>query len=248
MHAVPAARYGCAGDESGDGVIDVIVTALRRPELFEMTCESFFTGAIRGLPKLRIVLNIDPLGDGCAKKVEDIARCYADEVVVRYAETPCFSTAINWCFSNLRSPLFLHIEDDWILTKSIDFEKFSDAVQHATVAQVCLAYRQMRSTPGAYRFRPYLGKSAVVKKVGPIPLTENPEKFVAQALPSDCSIDFDAGPCVLDTGRKWAKVKGIQKGDAENWFAERAVSWLGLLDAKFWLWRYARQSKKMSKI
>ena len=53
--------------------IDVVTTAIRRPILLDLTYQSFFK-RIQNLPKVRIILNVDPIGDAKAEDCLKIAK------------------------------------------------------------------------------------------------------------------------------------------------------------------------------
>lgn len=221
-------------------VIDVVTTGIRRPEILVLAYESYFAGAIQGLPKLRIILNIDPIGDGSAETMRDIAGRYAHELVTREAETPNFSAAVNWAWSHVRSDLFLHLEDDWLLRHPISFAHWqSQLLCDPVVKQSVLVRKRPRVGTSCYSFRPHLAKSQVIEEVGPIPHDVNPEKYSAQILGNRASMDYGPAYQYHDMGRKWAKAQRLRKSEAVSglnmssqsaWFASRPVSWLGCVD------------------
>lgn len=222
--------------------IDVVTTAMRRPEILAITYKSFFT-RVSNLPRLRIILNIDPLGNGSASECIVIAKQYSDDVIVRTPLEPNFSSAINWCWSQLQSPYFIHLEDDWLLQREIDFEVWLQHLQSERLDQSVLLMKRPRDIADvSYSFRPHLGVSNSVKAVGSIPEEMNPEKYVSLSQPKLASADFLTGGnhLVVDTGRKWAKAQGFKKSSSsKQWFAPRSNHWWAFIEyrAYWYFWK-----------
>lgn len=220
-------------------ILDVLCTALRRPELFRLTCKTFLGGRINGLPNTRMVLNIDPLGAGSVDEMVAIAEEYAQTVVVRVADDPCFASAINWCISNLESQYVLHMEDDWILTKSIDYRDLHNRLDSSEELQIGFGYRRARLTPARFSFRPSLVKRSAYDTVSVVPAGENPEKWFAETLGPGVSSDCCSAPALEDTGRKWAKGSGLQRSNGfGQWFMPRKTSIVSQLDWKLSYLKY----------
>jgi len=221
--------------------IDVLTTAIRRPELLEITYKSFFS-RISNLPRLRIILNIDPLGNGSTSECIAVAKQYSDDVIFRTPLEPNFSSAINWCWSQLQSSYFIHLEDDWLLQRDINFEAWLQHLRSEGLDQSVLLMKRPRDVGEVrYSFRPHLGLSNSVKAILPIPEEMNPEKYVSSSQPELASADFLAGGnhLVSDTGRKWAKAHGFKKSSSlKQWFAPRSNHWWALIEYRayryFW--------------
>lgn len=223
-------------------MIDVVTTAIRRPELLARAYRSYFEVGIRNLPPVRIILNIDPIGHGNTEALVQIAARYTSQVCVRIAETPNFARAINWAWSQVQSDYFLHLEDDWQLRHSIDFNDWKGQLDvNPRAMQAVLLRKQSRGGSAPYSFRPNLATRQVIQVVGEIPETMNPEKYVSNKIDwVGCSVDYGPAYAFFDLGRKWAKGHSLQKdphvsGLALNvspaeWFQCRRVSWLGRFD------------------
>ena len=222
--------------------IDVVTTAIRRPEILEITYQSFFS-RISNLPKLRIILNIDPLGNGSTSECIAIAKQYSDDVIFRMPLEPNFSSAINWCWSQLQSSYFIHLEDDWLLKREIDFEVWLQHLQSERLDQSVLLMKRPRDVGDvSYSFRPHLGVSNSVKAIGLIPEEVNPEKCASSCQPKLASADFTTGGnyLVCDLGRKWAKAQGFKKSSSsKQWFAPRSTHWWAFIEYQAYrsLWK-----------
>jgi hypothetical protein len=217
--------------------LDVVTTALRRPELLDYTYTSFFN-RINNLPPLRIIINIDPLGSGDTKKCVSIAERFASEIVVRTPKTPNFSSAINWAWANLQSEIYLHLEDDWFLNRTIDFEDWSREFVSSDYDQSVLVMKRPRTSNSLnFSFRPNLTRTNSVHSIMPIPAHQNPEKFAANHQVSLRSIDYSKAIArtIDDMGRKWAKGNGLRRDCQPEgaWFQSRKVSFLDQFDARF---------------
>ena len=222
--------------------IDVVTTAIRRPEIMDLAYRSYFNGGIRGLPQVRIILNIDPIGAGNTNEIVAIASRYASEVVVRQPDQSNFAAAINWAWSHVESEYFLHLEDDWLLSRPIHFGDWIGSLKGEDYLQAVLIRKRSRKVASPYSFRANLAKKAVIAKIGEIPLDHNPEKFAKTQLAQDVSIDFGPERQLHDMGRKWAKAQHARKADGSNhlridketldngWFGDRNSGFLGQLD------------------
>ena len=99
-------------------------TALSRPEIIEKTYSSFNSNIKGGLKKYNLIINIDPVPNSDENdKVVKISEKYFKNVIYRISETPNFTSALNWCWETANTEYIFHLEDDWILDKSINLEK-----------------------------------------------------------------------------------------------------------------------------
>ena len=218
-------------------MLDVLTTGLCRPDLYELSCRSFFSGRIKGLPPIHIILNVDPLGPGDPGAMLEVAHKFADKVTANVASTANFSRAINWCAKQIQSDYVLHLEDDWLLLRSFSFDELRNSLSQSGFQQLGLGYKKQKH-PGPFSFRPSLVKAAAYNTVGPVPLNQNPEKFFAHSLDSKCSVDWLGHPLVTDMGRKWAKGHGFRGTAANsNWFVKRPQSLVSRAD---WILSKAR--------
>ena len=222
-------------------MIDVVTTAIRRPELLDLAYRSYFGGGICNLPNLRIILNIDPISCGSSDQMVAIAHKYATEVVIRNSDEANFATAVNWAWAQVESPFFLHLEDDWLIRRPVDFEEWLKCLEaDPNALQAVLLRKRARTEPRPFSFRPHLAKSEVIARVGSIPTDKNPEKFVAESLGPGVSIDFGLPYGFHDLGRKWAKAQHLKKAEGaaglqinpqvKDWFTERPASIIGKID------------------
>jgi hypothetical protein len=103
-------------------MIDVMTTAMRRPELYQQTIDSFVTKLFKDEP-LRIIINVDPAGDDVASlEVVEVAQQYAKEVVYRCPAECSFPKALKWCWGQATSEFCFNLEDDWLLQQPVDLQ------------------------------------------------------------------------------------------------------------------------------
>jgi len=78
--------------------IDVVVTATLRPEILNLTLQSFYTRFLRQFKQSRLIINIDPIGDKRygPDNILKICRQYFKEVIYRCPPKPSFSDAVKW--------------------------------------------------------------------------------------------------------------------------------------------------------
>ena len=227
-------------------MLDVLTTGLCRPDLYELSCRSFFSGRIKGLPPIHIILNVDPLGPGDPEVMLEVAHKFADKVTSNVASTANFSQAINWCTKQIQSDYVLHLEDDWLLLRSFSFDELLESLSQSEFLQLGLGYKKQRR-PGSFSFRPSLIKAAAYDAAGSVPLNQNPEKFFANSLDPKCSVDWLAHPLVTDMGRKWAKGHGFRAtGANSNWFVKRPQNLIARADWILSKARYQWISRRLS--
>lgn len=104
-------------------MIDITMTATRRPSIIETTLKSFRKNLLKQ-KQARLIINIDPIGENCSS--EDIIKIvskYVDNVVLNIPLIPSFPAAFKWCWDQARAPFILNLEDDWELLEDIDIEK-----------------------------------------------------------------------------------------------------------------------------
>ena len=225
--------------------MDVVTTGLCRPELLDLTYRSFFS-RMQGLPDLRIIINIDPLGYGDAQTCVQVARQYSDQVIWRNPPEPSFVDAVRWCYNQVESDVVFHLEDDWFLNRAINCNDMMRQLEEGKSDQLVLLMKRPRDVSTIkYSFRPHLAISArVIEAVRTLPLDcTNPEKGFINHQLNLTSLDFIEGGArlVSDMGRKWAKGNGLKKSDnSKTWFENRHNSFWGSVEYRLFLtyWRF----------
>ena len=108
-------------DEAFKESIDVVEISTLRPKLLNLTLASFQKHFLNQFGKCRIILNIDPVGEENSSQDEilELVNRYSDNVIACTPKTGNFSLAVRWAWSQVESPYFLHLEDDWFLKKRV---------------------------------------------------------------------------------------------------------------------------------
>lgn len=122
-------------------LLDATMTATRRPDLIDITLRSFDSGVFHGMEKGTLYLNIDPVwgDDRDDAEVEAVCRRHFPSVVVRRPEAPSFGAAVKWLWSQPRSDWFLHLEDDWVVSRPIASDLVRREATKPNLAQIRLA-------------------------------------------------------------------------------------------------------------
>lgn len=224
--------------------IDIVTTGIIRPEILDLTYKSFLNGIVN-LPPFRIIINLDPLGGTCVDESIRIVEKYCENPIIRTPKTPNFMEAVKWCWSQVASDLFIHLEDDWILNRKIDFNDWHYSIVESNAIQSVLLMK--RAEMYNYSFRPHLASSKVCELVTELPKNGNPEKEMALLTLKHGlkSISYGSPYAITDTGRKWAKYHGLKKkDDSEGWFQQNAAKTINKLEYKLWmgLWNHRVKS------
>ena len=100
-------------------------TACNRPEILNRTYASYCS-KLKGIDfkASTLYINVDPSPTSTnISAVEQIAKKYFGKVVVNLPATANFAKAVIWCFSQVKSQYFFHLEDDWELSSSVEISK-----------------------------------------------------------------------------------------------------------------------------
>ena len=192
-------------------------TALSRPEILDKTYKSFLNN-IKGenISKCTLYINIDPVPNN--KLQQDtliVAKKYFKNIIYRMPEQPNFSDAINWCWSNAKTPYIFHLEDDWLLLKEIDINNIFSLFNKTKALEVIL--RAYNTKYNKLALSPSIWKSSLYKIfAGKLDININPEvqlrdKKFAHAFTKNNIIVEGRNVIVKDIGRNWLKNKGLKK-------------------------------------
>jgi len=103
--------------------IDITMTAVIRPAIFEETLVHIKDRVCRGREGFRLILNVDPVGENIKPmKVVKTAKRYFDDVVYRIGDEPSFPKAVKWVWSQSSAPYVFHWEDDVNILRKIDVD------------------------------------------------------------------------------------------------------------------------------
>ena len=239
--------------------IDVVTTATLRPELLALTLKSFTSKLLSQFDHRRIIINIDPLGNGYSKPDEILTLCnrYFNDVIYRVPEQPSFPAAVKWGWEQVNSPFFLHLEDDWLLRKEVDVDKAASYFeQDADLASITLNVSLNREHIycSGLPLRPTLISKKYIDKALPLfDLAQDPEKqwkahtALGQPLPQwryRNYGEYSDGRFVIEMGASWRKAHqfdkwGLGETSWKNKGNKKSLRHLGdtlKYRTKYWLW------------
>ncbi|MSU42240.1 MAG: hypothetical protein EXS28_11100, partial [Pedosphaera sp.] len=219
--AVPAS----AGDSTAamPSSLDVVVVATLRPALLGLTLHSFYKYFLHQFKATRLILNVDPVGErGVSQKdLVDIAHRYSNLVISRMPAEPSFAKAVQWGWSQVASPFFLHLEDDWLLTKPVRWQTMAQRFDNAkTLASVRLNLtRNPPNNPPAHAglsLNPCLIRSECIRQILPhFDWKKDPEKQFGSSnsfthpIMQRWAFEYYGKPreaaYVIDTAKKWRR-------------------------------------------
>ena len=111
-------------EHSSNNLIDITMTATRRPDILDQTLNSFVFGLFFPvLSQVRLIINIDPAGLKVSSfDVLDVCQKYflKGNICCRMAAEPNFGSAFCWTWSRVTAPWTFHLEDDWELLHHVD--------------------------------------------------------------------------------------------------------------------------------
>jgi hypothetical protein len=208
--------------------IDVCMTATIRPEIVDLTLQSFTKRFLNQYNKKRLIINIDPIGDSrySQNDILDICKKYFDDIKYRCPNTPSFPSAVQWCWSNTQSRYILHLEDDWLLKKKID-KGVIESILNQNSNVVYIRFNLSRNnkfkfdrefyTTG-FSLNPSIIKKEFIDKIlMDFNVNKDPEK---QFNKIDTKINrlilyggAEDGYYVEDIGKKWRKAHKFSKPD-----------------------------------
>lgn len=109
--------------------MDILMTAVRRPEVIKKTLASF-ADALDNYAAHRLIINIDPVGGSHFELTEvfQICKSFFKEFLFRSPSTPSFPKAFQHCWEKSESDIVFMLEDDWELIQNIDVQSILDTL------------------------------------------------------------------------------------------------------------------------
>jgi len=222
-------------------MLDVTITATLRPELLERTLQSF-RESVNSSWGFRCLLNVDPVGGGSLDQLTRTAQAHFDHIVIRTPKKADWLNAIKWLWMRVKSPVFFHLEDDWVFNRPVSADSVVDIFeQEKKLGYLCLrkksikagAEQQIGNEWITYRKRvhgqrlglqPSFWRRRLARDiVALLPETtrRSPEKLMREGECCEAAVmqwkDADYGkintePWVTDIGREWRAERGLKRG------------------------------------
>ncbi len=223
--------------------LDVAIIATVRPEILRMTLQSFGKNLFCDFD-CRAIINVDPAGDTenySQMDVVDVCREYFDEVIHRTPEILSFGGAVKWCWQQVQTEFFFHLEDDWILKRKIDGREWLSVFEDPAVVELVLnKFGSNKKPPLQWnpklasricneRFliaeqlllNPAFFRTAYIQQIvdrmndSQDPegqWEEEPHKLITNDYPAPLFLwHISPHPLIIDTGTLWRKAKQIRK-------------------------------------
>ncbi|GAH04753.1 unnamed protein product, partial [marine sediment metagenome] len=107
----------------GGDMLEVTITATRRPELLRQTLESFDKNLLCKIHKKRAIINVDPVGEDIdSRRVVDVCHEFFEEVIWNCPKQAHFPSAFTWVWESVTADWVFNLEDDWELLREVDIE------------------------------------------------------------------------------------------------------------------------------
>lgn len=222
--------------------IDICMTATIRHLVLKDTLDSFTKNMLFDKDRYRLIINIDPIGEKLKRisAVLQVAQNYFDEIVYNIPETPGFTKAVQWCWSQTKHPYVFHLEDDWKLLTKINIDYMIEILnKYENLVSLRLNKENTGKSKHGLKFgfiyhpkislNPTLFKGEFIRNVFPLmDLTKNPEKQlrINKTKLGKYLSKFSHGiytkdssdKVVLDIGRVWMqKSKFSKKTGFTSW-------------------------------
>lgn len=217
-------------------ILDVVFVGCVRPSILELTIRSFKHNML-DKHNVRLIVNIDPVGEEKFNQNDILAICekYFKDITFRTPDRASFSDAVRWCWSQVQSEYFLHLEDDWCLNKKVNLNGLIDVIKKNKLDGLRLNLRRNSSSADSFgcvesdgfSLNPTIFRTVFIKSLIPIfDTTKDPEKQFRNLRNSDIRICYVGKPgesaYVIDTGKKWRKYMGFGKWTASS----NQITWL----------------------
>ncbi|MET1412981.1 hypothetical protein ABVF61_11970 [Roseibium sp. HPY-6] len=123
--------------------IDVTLVSGARTGLLQKTLESFSARLFRHFTLETLYVNIDPFEGGPAEveECERICKDFFPVVVANKPDTPHFTRAVKWLWSQPSAAWSFHLEDDWVLMRDVTYDDFANALKRR-VTQISLMTKE----------------------------------------------------------------------------------------------------------
>lgn len=160
MDSIPAAH----------APIDVCIVATRRPELLALTLAAFHQNLFRHFRIRRLIANIDP-AFGTAEDQEEcvrLIRSYDPDALITTPSEAGFAAAVARVWAASTSDVILHLEDDWVLKRSVYPADVEPMARDASIGEISLNHA---------------GKAWSVERKGPFVYTRRHRRLFGVALP-----------------------------------------------------------------
>jgi hypothetical protein len=225
--------------------IDFTTTACNRPKLLRQTYESFENSLVDvDFSQCTLHINIDPApGQKGRERVLAAAQDFFGTVNYRMPESASFSDAVRWTWSQVETPLFFNLEDDWKLQRDVRLQVLVNEFKRVPEQYLQIILRHSPAHgPHDVSNKPRMER---IKKPGLPPMVANtalmwpvverfdtnmnPEKWLRkwyrETSPNANPYMWPEEPITQDAGREWRadrnlaknRIEGAEPGNWDTW-------------------------------
>ncbi len=226
--------------------IDLVLVATLRPEILEITLNTFYHKLLKNFD-VRLIVNVDPIGDEKYSQQDIINVCkkYFTNIISHSPSKPSFSRAVLWCWQQIKSEIFFHLEEDWCLKSKVDLERALVLFQDEEVVSVRLnitrnaKFKTIKNLvlTDAFSLNPSFFRSAFIKeKIKKYDTNQDPEKQISKntksiLFPNPKFILYgkrNENALVIDIGKIWREKRSLDKWNSFGkgpsiWFSKKTT-------------------------
>ncbi len=220
--------------------IDVVLIATLRPEILEITLNSFYHKLLKNFD-VRLILNVDPIGDKKYTKLDIIKVCkkYFSNIILRSPQSASFSKAVKWGWQQVKSDIFFHLEDDWCLKKNVDGKVVNDYFLDPNIVSISLnikSNKEYAEQPEKTKdpndklyiglaLRPSFFRTLYIKEqLQKFDIKLDPEKQFSRNISTKKFLNpifkyyggINDGSMIIDTGKYWREKNKFKKWDLSS--------------------------------
>lgn len=208
-------------------ILDFTTTACNRPEILDITYNSF-TNNLKNVDfkNSTLYINIDPSpNNNNIMDIIKVAKKYFGNVVYNIPDKPNFTEAVLWCFKQVKTDYFFHLEDDWLLLHPIDIiDVIYNLYKNDNLLQ-CILNTKSNHEPFEPAFIPSLFRKKIVDfytlNMNNIINPELQMKLIFRnnlyGIQKYKSIQYRPGIALSkDIGRQWLKKNGLKRDYTTN--------------------------------
>lgn len=208
--------------------------AIKRPAILRLCLETFKKNLLQQFD-VRIIINVDPVGEEnySQKDIVNIAKEYFPNVISRTPKKGNFSKAVYWCWSQVRTDFFFHLEDDWLLKSFILASRLEKKTNIKEIVSITFNITSNKKYPlfneayylKAFSLRPCFFRTKYIKeKLVDFKFEQDPEKQILNNVSSKSFQDPQfilygndhEGRKIIDTGKKWKMKSAFLKWEKKS--------------------------------
>jgi hypothetical protein len=220
--------------------IDVVLIATLRPEILEITLNSFYHKLLKNFD-VRLIVNVDPIGDKkyTQQDIINVCKKYFSNITIRSPGSASFSKAVQWGWQQVKSDIFFHLEDDWCLKKDVDTKLVNNYFLEPNMVSISLNIKSNKEyVEQTYKandpnnklyiglaLRPSFFRTSYIREqLEKFDVTLDPEKQFSRNITTKNFTNpifkyyggINDGSMIIDTGKYWREKNKFNKWDLSS--------------------------------